>query len=103
MRVSTRRKLQFRGLAADPDINGQFPQPFQNVQQSRLGGKRDGDDDEIDALGAGVLGQFADLADLAACDIDGVFAEMLFGADRTPEFIVTLRNDVKLKQRIRKL
>ena len=37
-------------LATDSDVEGQFPQPFQDLQQARFGGERYGDDDEIDPM-----------------------------------------------------
>ena len=57
------------GMRRKPDVHGKDPEPFQELQYPALGGKRDRDDQHVDASAASELDQFLDRAELRiACD-----------------------------------
>ena len=64
VRIGARVELQARGVAADADVDGQFPQVGQYGKQPRLGRQWYRHDDEINAMRARIIGQILDLADL---------------------------------------
>ncbi len=64
MRIGLRSEFELGGLAGDADVDGEFPKPFQHLQQAVFGRQRDSDDNQVNAILAGVLRKLRNLAEL---------------------------------------